>query len=134
MTREVDSFCELFDEDTVSVHLRCWVEKCRSTKHRRRKFRMEKYYEILDEMPDKKFFVATDSKGGLKLMIARYGKDRIIARTQPRSFTVEGNVASLIDLLLLSKNDTIVGSFHSTFTEMAWWFGGCKSKVILVDC
>ncbi|KKK69937.1 hypothetical protein LCGC14_2929050, partial [marine sediment metagenome] len=36
---------------------------------------------------------------------------------------------SLIDLLILSKTKHILGTYLSSFTEMAWWFGNCKAKV-----
>ena len=34
---------------------------------------------------------------------------------------------SLIEYLL-SKNNYIIGSHFSTFTETAWWLGGCTKK------
>lgn len=36
-----------------------------------------------------------------------------------------------IDCLLLSKCNTIIGTWGSTFTEVAWWLGRCKSNVII---
>ena len=39
---------------------------------------------------------------------------------------------ALIEMLLLSHaKQTLVGSYLSTFTECAWWFGGCKQDVVL---
>jgi len=37
---------------------------------------------------------------------------------------------ALIDLLLLSKNNIIIGTYFSSFTEVSWWLGGAKAKVI----
>jgi len=34
-------------------------------------------------------------------------------------------------LLILSKCATIVGTYASSFDEVAWWMSGCKSKVII---
>jgi hypothetical protein len=42
-------------------------------------------------------------------------------------------VDGFIDCLLLSKCSTIIGTWCSTFTECAWWFGGCKAKVIIPE-
>lgn len=36
-----------------------------------------------------------------------------------------------IDCLLLSKCETIIGTWASTFSEVAWWLGRCKSTVII---
>ena len=38
---------------------------------------------------------------------------------------------AFIELLILSKCSTIIGTYDSTFDEVAWWFSGCKSKVII---
>lgn len=38
---------------------------------------------------------------------------------------------AFVDMLLLSKCPIIIGTFLSTFTEVAWWFSGCKSNVII---
>jgi hypothetical protein len=39
---------------------------------------------------------------------------------------------SAVDLLMLSKCETLVGDHASSFLANAWWFSGCKSKVIRV--
>jgi hypothetical protein len=86
--------------------------------------------EILNKNKKQKFFLCTDSDDTQKKFKDIFG-DRIIIfpktnfdRTEV-IFTQEG----LIDLLLLSKTKHILGTYGSTFTEMAWWFGGCKAKV-----
>ena len=38
---------------------------------------------------------------------------------------------AFIELLLLSKCDKIIGTYASSFDEVAWWMSGCKSKVII---
>ena len=38
---------------------------------------------------------------------------------------------AFIELLILSKCATIIGTYDSTFDEVAWWMGGCRSKVII---
>lgn len=38
---------------------------------------------------------------------------------------------AFVDMLLLSKCPIIIGTFLSTFTEVAWWFGECKAQVII---
>ena len=35
--------------------------------------------------------------------------------------------------MLLSKCNTIIGTYASTFAEVAWWLGQCKSKVIIPE-
>jgi hypothetical protein len=38
---------------------------------------------------------------------------------------------AFIELLILSKCATIIGTYASSFDELAWWMSGCKSKVII---
>ncbi len=38
---------------------------------------------------------------------------------------------AFIDMLLLSRCPIIIGTFLSTFTEIAWWFSGCQSQVYI---
>lgn len=38
---------------------------------------------------------------------------------------------AFVDILLLSKCNIIIGTFLSTFTEIAWWLGGCKANVYI---
>jgi hypothetical protein len=40
-------------------------------------------------------------------------------------------VDAFIELLILSKCSTIIGTYDSTFDEVAWWLSECKSKVII---
>ena len=86
--------------------------------------------EILSKNKKQKFFLCTDSPY-VEDKLKKIFEDRILIfpktnfdRTEV-IFTQEG----LIDLFLLSKTKHILGTYGSTFTEMAWWFGGCKAKV-----
>ena len=48
-----------------------------------------------------------------------------------RDFT-EGIQEDLIELYLLSKNKIIIGSHFSTYTEVAWWLGGCTENIKII--
>ena len=69
-------------------------------------------------------------------MKKRYG-DRVITYPKRTKFgdrkTVKGMQDIMIDFLLSSKNKVIIGDKLSTFTELSWWFGGCKAKVITIS-
>ena len=45
--------------------------------------------------------------------------------------TIQLTTDAFIELLMLSKCATIVGTYASSFDELAWWMSGCKSKVII---
>ena len=44
----------------------------------------------------------------------------------------EGIKDDLIELYLLSKNKVLIGSFTSTYSEVAWWLGGCNEKIVIL--
>ena len=93
----------------------------------------ERMSEIIRKNPTVKFFLATDSQETLFNFIKRFGT-RIIY--QPNvEFDVskkESVFDALTDLFILSETQLILGTFLSTFTEIAWWFSGCKAKVEIV--
>jgi len=91
---------------------------------------IERMEEEVRQNPETKFFLCTDS-GELEKILKKRFKKRIVSFEKSsfdkmdKEFVKEG----LIDLLLLSKTKLILGTYRSTFTEMAWWFGDCKAKV-----
>jgi len=85
--------------------------------------------EIIAQNKDVRFFLATDSKKTEEEFFSRY-MGRIITypklcldREKP-----EAIIEAMIDLLLLSKCNHILGSYLSTYSEMAWWFGNCNAQ------
>ncbi len=95
----------------------------------------EKMKELLNENPSTKFLLCTDSQETEDKFVKEFGDKIIIYKKRNRDRTTILNTQQgLIDLLLLSKTKHIIGTYRSTFNEMAWWFGGCKAKVdIIID-
>ncbi|MBI2046540.1 hypothetical protein HYT26_00045 [Candidatus Pacearchaeota archaeon] len=93
----------------------------------------ERMHEILKEKPPTKFFLATDSKETEQNFIREFG-DKIIVFTGKNwdKSSKESIQHALIDLLLLARTKHILGTYLSTFTEIAWWLGGCKAKVEII--
>lgn len=54
----------------------------------------------------------------------------VVISDQSKNDDIE-NYCEEIELLILSKCSTIIGTYDSTFDEVAWWMSGCKSKVII---
>jgi hypothetical protein len=92
---------------------------------------------------NKKIFLCGDNDQVLNYFENKYG-DRIITHSQERytdphlaesghNSSIQTNVDAFIDLMLLSKCSTIIGTYASTFAEVAWWLGQCKSKVIIPE-
>jgi len=84
-----------------------------------------------------------DNKDVIDYFLEKYG-NRVVIHDQEKyshphlaesghNNDIQTNVDAFIDLLLLSKCDIIVGTYASTFSEVAWWFSGCNAKVIIPE-
>jgi hypothetical protein len=129
---QVGEFAKQFDEKTLSVSIRSWSEDKQLSAAL---FSLESVYRDLDAEEDATFFVCCDSEEVLEKIRQRY-RARVI--TYPHRvkagdrLTKIGMQEGLIDLLLLSRNSRLKASPYSTFSEMAWWFGGCKASVEMI--
>lgn len=129
---QVCNYSEKFDKETIFFGIRSWMD----CEPRRRIFNIENVFKIMDKLPDSNFFVSCDHQEVLDQLLRRY-KDRILyfpKRTHPGDRgTTEGIQDALVDLLLLSKARQLRASYHSTFSEVAWWFGRCKAQVEVIE-
>lgn len=137
--RIVDAFTEKYDvTNLVGVHIRrddFMIGKERlgevSTDD---KFSL-KMKELLKEDPSTKFLFCSDCPSTEIKFNEEFGDKIIIYPKKNRDRTTKLNTQQgLIDLLLLSKTKHIIGTYRSTFNELAWWLGECKAKVdIIID-
>tara|TARA_Y100000361_G_C11103120_1_gene313113 strand:+ start:258 stop:1022 length:765 start_codon:yes stop_codon:yes gene_type:complete len=131
----VDNFTSEWD-NMVGLHIRSWY--CE-----RRKFHSNELFEShIDNLSeDQKFFFCSDNADVQKHFVEKYG-DRII--TYDREIfnnpklaesghhdNIQITTDAFIELLLLSKCDRIIGTYASSFDEVAWWMSGCKSQVTI---
>jgi hypothetical protein len=94
---------------------------------------IEKINEILNKKPDTKFLLCTDCQDAENKFVKLFKEKIIIFPKKNRDRTsVEATQEGLVDLLLLSKTKHIIGTYRSTFNELAWWFGDCKAKIDIV--
>ena len=135
----VDEASKSFDQNTVSVHIRSWEDQDPDEESELRQKHFFKITNFIDEMmsydKNTKFFVCSDSTSVIEKLKKIFG-DRILTYSRHSDLetsrsTRAGAQDDLAELLLLSKNKIIIGSYISTFTEMAWYFGGAKAKVII---
>ena len=131
----VSEFTEGWD-NVVGVHIRSWY-CAKKVFHSNEIFEQE-----MDRYPpNQKFFFCSDNSDVQKYFVDKYG-DRVI--TYEREIfnypqmaesghhdDIQLTADAFIELLMLSKCDTIIGTYASSFDEVAWWMSGCKSKVII---
>jgi hypothetical protein len=89
--------------------------------------------EVLSLEARTRFFLATDDAAVRAKVAARYPnrvlylEQPVLNRNHPQS--IEG---ALADLLLLARCPRLIGTYLSTFTEVAWWLSGCQAAVTIV--
>ena len=66
-----------------------------------------------------------------KRMAGRYIVSHMNTESSVSRTGIENIQDALIDVLLLAECKKILGTKLSTFTECAWWFGGCKDILIM---
>jgi hypothetical protein len=132
----VNQFTDGWEDDVVGLHIRSWY--CdRNRFHSNELF--EKEIDKLDK--DKKIFFCSDNGDVQKYFVEKYS-DRIL--TYERTLYNSGNSAesghnkdvqsttdALIEMLILSRCSKFIGTYISSFDEVAWWLSGCKSEVII---
>ena len=89
--------------------------------------------ELIKMKPKTIFFLCTDSKEVEKMMEKEFpGKIVKFPKTILSRIDMKATQEGLIDMLLLSKTKHILGTYRSTFTELAWWWGGGKAKIEII--
>ncbi|MDF2421646.1 MAG: hypothetical protein OPY06_01385 [Nitrosopumilus sp.] len=129
----VDQTVEKFDiENCVGVHIRSWTD---DPPRNRLLHNMSMFVEEMN-MHNENFFLCSDSEFCVnqlkkefvgRVLSQEIKNERHIAFTPSR----EARVGAFVDMLLLSRCKKIIGTYQSTFTEAAWWFGQCKQEVII---
>jgi len=96
---------------------------------------IERMNELIKEKPKINFFLSTDSREMEEKIEKAFPKKIIkFPKTSFVRTDVKATQEGLIDLLLLSKTKHILGTYRSTFNELAWWLGECKPKIeIIID-
>ena len=94
------------------------------------------FFKRIDELIKKdknvKFFLTTDDENVEKEYLKKYGERIVVCSRVNHKRDRDSVLAAqeaLVDLLILSKTKHILGTYLSSFTELAWWFGNCKAKV-----
>ncbi|AWI06383.1 hypothetical protein [Clostridium drakei] len=85
----------------------------------------------IDNNPNVKFFLSTDSLDEEKLLCKEF-EGRVITQGKKvlNRNSSEGIICALIDLLCLSKTDKIIGSYYSSFSEVAAQWGQIPISIV----
>lgn len=133
LLRLVDDTVKQYDlENCVGVHIRSWTD---DPPRNRLLHDINLFVEEMNHC-DENFFVCSDSEVYVNQLKSVFG-NRILSQEIKNerhiAFTssVEARIGAFLDLLILARCKKIIGTYQSTFTEAAWWFGQCKQEVII---
>jgi hypothetical protein len=138
----VEPFTADWNSDVISVHIRSWAQN----EFRRRNFHnLASFFQAIDRFDSGlRIYLSTDSRSVEAAVLERYGSrillfpemDQVLRK---RSYDSHGYsygdstiVRDFCEMICLSRGTVLIGSYLSTFTECAWWFGGCRQHVIIV--
>jgi hypothetical protein len=134
----VARFTEDWSKDVIAVHVRSWID---DPIRRAALYNLEAYFREIDRRnASMRIFLATDSMDVTSEFVKKYG-DRVLFHPYgapnlnphvSESETDETAIKAFVDMLCLSKGELLIGTYLSTFTECAWWYGGCKQHVIII--
>lgn len=114
----INSYTTQFGRNAVGIHLRRQDNK-QSIKHSPVEIFIEKMKEEISNNPDTRFYLATDSVAD-EILIKNLFKERLMVHEKSLSRNTEKGVQdALVDLYCLSATRKIIGSYFSSFSEVA---------------
>lgn len=114
----IKSLSQEFDSATVGVHIRRTDNKLSIEKSP-----LERFIELMIVEKSRneklKFYLSTDSPEAEKIIIEKFPGNVITNKKELRRDRQEGIQDALVDLICLSKTSKIIGSYWSSFSEVA---------------
>lgn len=119
-----------FGKKNIGCHIRRGDNKQAQQCSTLEKF-VKKFDELFECEPDTKIFLCTDDILVKNEIIKKYGKERIITYDSTLNrHSFEGIRDAVVELYTLAYTDKILGSYYSSYTEMASELFGTELEVI----
>jgi hypothetical protein len=91
---------------------------------------IEKMVEEIELNKNVVFYLATDCRFVEKKLVQQFGEKVITAQRIYSRMNTRGIQDALVDILCLSKTSKVLGSFNSTFTNLAAELGSIDKIII----
>lgn len=123
-------------EPCAGVAIRTWVD-CLERRHL---FDLSAFEQQLKRLhPDYTIFLTSDSPDLEAYIVSRYNR-RIITSSRLLDGdthvgpvrSIESHLRALREILVLAGTDLFIGSYMSTFIEVAWWLSGAEKPIQIV--
>ncbi|GHU70366.1 hypothetical protein FACS1894184_15730 [Clostridia bacterium] len=128
-----DIQCKIQKNKTIGLHIRR-QDNLNSIKYSPNELFHERIQTIMHTDPETKFFLATDDSEVRVEFMNRY-KNRLIVQSQSdfSRKTISGMKYALVDLLCLASCKEILGSYYSSFSEVAGHYGNKRVTILSSD-
>lgn len=123
---------EKFNHDTIGVHIRRTDNRLSIDKSPLHLF-SEEMRKIIDIKPGTNFFLATDDRNVMENFVKEFGSRIICGDNNASRTSREGIIRGTADMWSLSKTSMILGSFYSSFSEIAATLGNIPLWVLKTD-
>ncbi|HMP91789.1 MAG TPA: hypothetical protein PKD90_02900 [Phnomibacter sp.] len=123
LQERIDTFTQPFTAFTLGLHIRR-TDHLQATKHSPLPLFFEKIDRHFDLYDNANCYIATDCQEVKLKMVARYGNRIISSPQQAVRNSLEGMRHAVVELFALSRTSTIIGSYLSSFSEVAAAIGG----------
>lgn len=119
----------ILPEKCISVHIR----HNEDWKHWNRwdEGDIPRFIEIMKPYDDETYFFLACCDSNVRNVILEEFAGRIIELPN-KKFNENSNLQDIAELYLLSKNKILIGTYGSTFSEVAWWLSGCSQEVKII--
>lgn len=125
----VDAACKDFNDETVGVHIRR-TDNFWSIEQSPVELFTHKVQTMIAENPKRNFYLATDD-AELKQTLIQTLAGHILSQDCPLNRdTQQGILSAVVEMYALSRTAFIIGSYYSSFSEMAAEIGGITLDVL----
>ena len=126
IARQVEALVPSDGGPFVGVHIRR-TDHVEAIKHAS----VDKYERLMEEEvgrnPETRFYLATDDGEVKRRLLERFGPERIVtAQLDLSRDSKTGMEGAVVDLFALSRTDKIIGSYYSSYSEIAAELGGIE--------
>lgn len=126
---EINRVSANFDDSTYGIHIRR-TDNPISIKLSPTTLFENEIERIIKRNNKAKFYIASDSEIEKRRLIEKYGERIITFFFETRRQSLQGMQNAVVDLFSLSRTKMIIGSYWSSFSDIASAIGGIPIKVL----
>ena len=121
--KKIEDITDILGENYIGVHIRR-TDNDLSIQHSPDTLFIKEMDGAIMANPDVKFYLATDCEKTKAKFKRLYGDRLIFNRSEADRGSTSGIIDAVTELYILSKAESIIGSYHSSFSETAAKLGG----------